>query len=69
MRKFQFLLFVLYRSYICYYIICMNVPLSPFSFNWRCILYNSIEWNYSKNYHYSKYYSLQNDMYGQITSL
>ena len=47
----------------------MNVPLSSFNFNWRCILYNSIEWNYSKNYHYSKYYSLQNDMYGQITSL
>ena len=26
MRKFQFLLFVLKRSYICYYIICMTVP-------------------------------------------
>ena len=28
MRKFQCLLFVLKRSYICYYIICMTVPLS-----------------------------------------
>ena len=28
MRKFQYLLFVLQRSHICYYIICMNVPLS-----------------------------------------
>ena len=27
MRKFQCLLFVLKRSYICYYIICMTVPL------------------------------------------
>ena len=28
MRKFQCLSFVLMRSYICYYIICMNVPLN-----------------------------------------
>ena len=28
MRKFQCSLFVLKRSYICYYIICMTVPLS-----------------------------------------
>ena len=28
MRKFQCLLFVLQRLYICYYIICMAVPLS-----------------------------------------
>ena len=28
MRKFQCLLFVLKRSCICYYIICMTVPLS-----------------------------------------
>ena len=28
MRKFQFLLFVLKQSYICYYIICMTVPLN-----------------------------------------
>ena len=28
MRKFQRLLFVAKRSYICYYIICMTVPLS-----------------------------------------
>ena len=27
MRKFHCLLFVLKRSYICYYIICMAVPL------------------------------------------
>ena len=27
MRKFQCLLFVLKRSYICYYVICMTVPL------------------------------------------
>ena len=27
MQKFQCLLFVLKRSYICYYIICMNLPL------------------------------------------
>ena len=27
MRKFQFLLFVLRRSYICYYLNCMTVPL------------------------------------------
>ena len=27
MRKFQYLLFVLKQSYICYYIICMTVPL------------------------------------------
>ena len=27
MRYFQCLLFVLKRSYICYYIICMTVPL------------------------------------------
>ena len=27
MRKFQCLLFVLKRSYICYYMICMTVPL------------------------------------------
>ena len=27
MRKFQCLLFVLKRSYICYYIICTGVPL------------------------------------------
>ena len=27
MRKCQYLLFVLKRSYICYYIICMTVPL------------------------------------------
>ena len=28
MRKFQCLSFVLKRSYICYYVICMTVPLS-----------------------------------------
>ena len=28
MRKFQCLLFALKRSYICYYIICMKVPLT-----------------------------------------
>ena len=28
MRKFQYSLFVLKRSYICYYIICMTVPLN-----------------------------------------
>ena len=28
MQKFQCLLFVLQRLYICYYIICMNVPLN-----------------------------------------
>ena len=28
MRKFQCLLFMLNRSYICYYIICMTVPLT-----------------------------------------
>ena len=28
MRKFQGFLFVLKRSYICYYIICMTVPLN-----------------------------------------
>ena len=28
MRKFQCLLFVLKQSYICYYIICMTVPLA-----------------------------------------
>ena len=28
MRKFQCLLFVLKQSYICYYIICMTVPLN-----------------------------------------
>ena len=28
MRKFQCLLFVLKRSCICYYIICMTVPLN-----------------------------------------
>ena len=27
MRKFECLLFVLKRSYICYYMICMTVPL------------------------------------------
>ena len=27
MRKFQCLLFLLKQSYICYYIICMTVPL------------------------------------------
>ena len=27
MQKFQCLLFMLKRSYICYYIICMTVPL------------------------------------------
>ena len=27
MRKFQCLLFVLKRSYMCYYIICITVPL------------------------------------------
>ena len=27
MRKFQCSLFVLKRSYICYYLICMTVPL------------------------------------------
>ena len=26
MRKFQYLLFVLKLSYICYYMICMTVP-------------------------------------------
>ena len=31
MPKFQCLLFVLTRSYICYYIICMTVPLAYFS--------------------------------------
>ena len=31
MRKCQCLFFVLQRSYICYYIICMTVPLN---FNW-----------------------------------
>ena len=30
MRKFQCLLFVLKRFYICYYIICMTVPLKHF---------------------------------------
>ena len=30
MRKFQCLLFVLKRSYICYYITCMTVPLKLF---------------------------------------
>ena len=28
MQKFQCLLFVLKRSYICYYVICMTVPLN-----------------------------------------
>ena len=28
MRTFQYLLFVLEQSYICYYIICMTVPLT-----------------------------------------
>ena len=27
MRKFQYFLFVMKRSYICYYIICMTLPL------------------------------------------
>ena len=27
MRKFQGLLFVLEQSYICYYVICMTLPL------------------------------------------
>ena len=30
MRKVQCLLFVLKRSYIFYYIVCMTVPLKPF---------------------------------------
>ena len=30
MRKFQCLLFVLKRSYICYYVICMTVPLNTY---------------------------------------
>ena len=30
MRNFQCFLFVLKRSYICYYIICMTLPLSRF---------------------------------------
>ena len=32
MRKFQSLLFVLKQSYICYYIICMTVPLKSLKF-------------------------------------
>ena len=35
MRKFQCLLFVLKQSYICYYIICMTVPLNLLSFGKR----------------------------------
>ena len=31
MRKFQCLLFVLKWSYICYYIICMTVPLIEYN--------------------------------------
>ena len=33
MRKFQCLLSVLKRSYICYYVICMTVPLRISSVN------------------------------------
>ena len=33
MRKFQCSLFVLKRSHICYYIICMTVPLNQYILN------------------------------------
>ena len=39
MQKFQCLLFVLKRSYICYYVICMTVPLSPFKSLRKFIIY------------------------------
>ena len=43
MRKFQCLLFVLKRSFICYYIICMTVPLSIGSKQSRQISYELIQ--------------------------
>ena len=55
MRKFQGLLFILKRSYICYYIICMNVPLS--FINAHCVNKENLfvlcwllnDWNYFWN--------------------
>ena len=43
--KFQCLLFVLKRSYICYYVLCITVPLS----NKLHYLYCSIWWNFVTN--------------------
>ena len=36
MQKFQCLLFVLNRSYICYFIVCMTVPLISF---YSCVMF------------------------------
>ena len=51
MQKFQRLLFLLKRSYICYYIICMTVPLTlsrrrPLSYRNQSIdlLWKSMDW-------------------------
>ena len=55
MRKFQCLLFVLKRSYICYYIICMTVPLS-----FKCLLKSIMK---MQNLHKTKHF-LRNRRFG-----
>ena len=72
MRKFHYFLFVLERSSICYYIICMTVPLTNWlvkKFHFYVIAFQSLSAYIIRENLTNVWYSSNENMNGILCSL